>query len=89
MCKALNMSTAVTPQLQSSNHPLIHTPAYPEFITIPGHVRKNRLVLYIGNAVIGYLPSGQMLSGQKPSGYMPSGHLPSPEVAKRTFAHPD
>ena len=39
--------------------------------------------------VIGYLPSGQMLSGQKPSSDMPSGHLPTPEVAKRTFAHPD
>ena len=43
--------------------------------------------LWVG--VIGYFPSGQMLSGQKPSGDMPSGHLPTPEVAKRTFAHPD
>ena len=47
------------------------------------------LLVCIPLKVIGYLPSGQMLSGQKPSGYMPSGHLPSPEVAKRTFAHPD
>ena len=48
MCKALHMPTAVPLQPQFSRHPdFIHTPAYPGFITVPGHVRKNGSILYL------------------------------------------
>ena len=39
------MPTAVTSQLQLSHHPVNRTPAYPDIITVPRHVRQTESVL--------------------------------------------